>query len=61
MKVKKYIQGITFFTTLQMYQTLKDISDQREISLSDLLREIIDSYLSVNIPTSKQKERGAGM
>ncbi|MFC1513446.1 hypothetical protein ACFL5P_00380 [candidate division KSB1 bacterium] len=47
MKKRKYKIPVTFFTTESMYNTLKEISDnEREIGLSELLREIIDNYLS---------------
>ena len=48
MKLKQFIHGITFFTTLQMYQEMKKISDFRQISLSELLREIIEKFLAMN-------------
>ena len=46
MKIKKYIQGVTFFISTDMYSDLKKISDQREISTSELLRELIGEYLT---------------
>jgi len=45
MKVKKYVHGVTFFVSAEMLKLLKKVSDQKEISLSELLREIIDQYL----------------
>jgi len=54
MKTKKYIQGITFFITLEMYREIKLISDTKQMSLSELLREVIEDYLekkAVNIIT----------
>jgi len=45
MRDKKYIQGVTFFTTVSMYQRVKILSDEKRIALSELLREAIDRYL----------------
>jgi len=45
MKKKKYMQGITFFVEPDMYEAIKKISDQREISLSELLRELVENHL----------------
>ena len=45
MKKKKYLQGITFFVQPDMYGAMKEISDKREISLSEFLRELIENHL----------------
>jgi len=45
MKKKKYLQGITFFVQPEMYGEMKKISDAREISLSELLRELVENHL----------------
>jgi metal-responsive CopG/Arc/MetJ family transcriptional regulator len=45
MKKKKYVQGITFFTTERMYEELETLSDALEISLSELLRQAVKNYL----------------
>jgi len=50
MKKKKYLQGVTFFISTNMYCDLKKIPDQREISMSELLRELIGDYLT-NVTT----------
>lgn len=50
MKKKKYLQGITFFVSPEMYGAMKEISDQREISLSELLRELIQKHLESRMP-----------
>lgn len=45
MKVKKFTCGITFFVTPEMYQDLKQLSDEREIAISELLRAwIADAF-----------------
>ena len=44
MKYRKYVQGITFFTTPQMYQDVKQASDELAISLGEFLRNIIEEY-----------------
>jgi hypothetical protein len=45
MKLRKYTQGVTIFTTPEMYHEVKRVSDEMEISLSELFREIISQYL----------------
>jgi hypothetical protein len=45
MKLRKYTQGITIFTTPEMYHEVKQLSDRLEISLSELFREMIMEYL----------------
>lgn len=45
MKLRKYTQGITIFTTPEMYHEVKRMSDRMEISLSELFREMITEYL----------------
>ena len=44
MKTRKFTQGLTMFTTLEMYQDMKKLSDERNISLSELFREMITEY-----------------
>lgn len=46
MKPKKLKNGVTVFTTDEMYESIKRISDEQEISLGQLIREAIDAYLS---------------
>jgi hypothetical protein len=45
MKLRKYTQGITIFTTPEMYHEVKRVSDELEVSLSELFREMISQYL----------------
>lgn len=45
MKLRKYTQGISIFTTQEMYQEVKRVSDEMQISLSELFREMINQYL----------------
>jgi predicted CopG family antitoxin len=45
MKKKKYLQGITFFVQPEMYGEMKKISDRREISLSEFIRELVEIHL----------------
>jgi hypothetical protein len=44
MKLRRYTQGITIFTSAEMYQEVKRESDEREVSLSELFREMITEY-----------------
>jgi hypothetical protein len=48
MREKQYTQAITFFVTVPMYQAIKEISDRKRISLSELMRKIISEYLKGN-------------
>ena len=50
MKIKQFSQGITFFVTYSMYQNLKTISDQKQVSLSELLRQVLAGYLETKGP-----------
>ena len=46
MKRKTYTQGVTFFLAPEMYEALKKISDETQVSLSELLlRNIIELFL----------------
>ncbi len=45
MKTRKYTQGITFFTTPEMYQRVKDVSDELKIGLSEFIRDLVASHL----------------
>ncbi len=47
MKVRKFVNGITFFTTPEMYQAIKKVTDERQISISDFLRSAIVRYLEL--------------
>jgi predicted CopG family antitoxin len=49
MKKKKYLQGVTFFVAPEMYEAIKQISDEREVSLSELLRELIKAHMESRI------------
>lgn len=56
MKKRKYTQGITFFTTTEMYEEIKRITDQNEIGLSEFLRDLIDQYLNSNRDPDKSQD-----
>jgi len=45
MKKRKYSQAITFFVEPSMYQAVKELTDQREIGLYELLSDAKESYL----------------
>ena len=48
MKVKTYVQAVTFFASVAMYEKLKKISDDQRISLSELIRGMIEKQMKVN-------------
>ena len=57
MKTRKYTQGMTLFTTPEMFQDMKRVSDEREISMSELFREMITEYFkNHNIEGGKSHE-----
>ena len=41
MKTKQFTHGVTIFMTLEMYQAVRNLSDQKQISLSELIRRLI--------------------
>jgi hypothetical protein len=45
MRLKKYIHGLTFFTTVDMFEALKQISDEKQIGMSELLRLVLNEYI----------------
>ncbi len=45
MREKQFTHGITFFVTPEMYQTVKKDTDELRISVSDLMRRLIEDYL----------------
>ena len=46
MRQKQYTHAIIFFTSVGMYQTVKDIADSRRIALSEFLRDVVQQYLA---------------
>ncbi len=52
MKIRQYTQGITIFTSPEMYQNVKRLSDERNISMAELFREMIEEYFK-NLPAKK--------
>ena len=45
MKTRKYTQGITFFTTPEMYLMVKGVSDEMNIGLSEFIRDLVANHL----------------
>jgi len=45
MKLRKYTQGVTIFTTPEMYCEVKKVSDAEQVSLSEIFRQMIAEYL----------------
>ena len=45
MRGKKFTHGITFFVPAEMYQDIKKDTDELQISMSDLIRRLIEDYL----------------
>jgi hypothetical protein len=57
MKKRKYSQAITFFVEPSMYQAVKELTDQLEIGLSELLREAVQNHLdAVNEEAAKTRD-----
>ena len=55
MRKKKFTVGVTFFTTPEMYELIRNIADQREISQSLFLRTAVERYLSA-LPEQKASD-----
>ena len=43
MKQKKFVQGITFYVTNEMYGDLKEISDCQNKAISEIIRENLEA------------------
>jgi hypothetical protein len=60
MRGKKFTHGITFFVTAEMYQGIKKDTDELQISMSDLIRRLIEDYLygshSYSRPSFEERE-----
>jgi hypothetical protein len=52
MRLKKYTQGVTFFITPDMLEVLKKISDEKQVSVSEVLREVLSQYLSQRVQST---------
>lgn len=48
MKMKKYVQGVTFFTTPTMYEQIKQLTDDKNIGVSEFIRDLIEKYFNSN-------------
>ena len=48
MRKKQFTQGITIFTTPEMYSAIKKASDETEVSISEFFRNVVAWYLSMN-------------
>jgi hypothetical protein len=60
MRLKRYTHGLTFFITTEMFEALKKISDEKEISMSELLREVLDQYICQQPQAEGDNENGVG-
>jgi hypothetical protein len=54
MRKKTYTQGITIFTTPEMYQAVKEVSDEQEISLGEFFRKMITEHFRCSTGSQKQ-------
>jgi len=48
MKSKKYVYGVSFSVTEEMYQALKENADESQMGLGELLREIVSKHIKKN-------------
>jgi len=46
MKPKKYTTGVTFFTTRGMYEQIRSMSENRQVSQAEILREAVTRYFA---------------
>ena len=60
MKRKKLTHGITFFVTAETYEAVRKDVDEGQVSISELMRGLIEDYLngthSYNKPTLGEVE-----
>ena len=54
MREKQYTHAITFFASGSMYQTIKNISDEKKVSLSVIVRAAILKYLEADVYLEKE-------
>jgi predicted transcriptional regulator len=45
-RFRKYTDGITFFVSRDMRKKLDDMAESRELSVSQILREILNAYFA---------------
>jgi len=45
MRLKRYTHGLTFFITGEMFEALKKIADEQQMSMSEILRVVLDEYI----------------
>ncbi len=60
MKQRSFIQGVTLYVTPEMYQTLRQLSDERKESMSETIRGMIDHCLETSNQTTKKEEQKNG-
>jgi hypothetical protein len=58
MRVKKFTCGITFFVTPEMYQDLKQLSDEKQIAISEVLRGWITDRLIMRVGATPKEIGG---
>ena len=44
MKKKKFTHGITFFTIPEMFEAIRNVSDELEVGVSDFMRQLVEHY-----------------
>ncbi len=49
MKIRKYVNGISFSASMEMYEQLKDMARNNDVSLGETIRELLSNGI--------QKER----
>lgn len=58
MKRKKLTHGITFFVTAEIYQAVRKDVDEGQVSISELMRGLIEDYLNgINFYNSSRLEK----
>lgn len=45
MRLKRYTHGLTLFISQEMFQALKRLSDSQQVSMSELVREVLQSHI----------------
>ena len=56
MKQRIYVQGVTLYVTPEMYQTLRQLSDQGKESMSETIRGMIEQCLKTYNQNNNKEE-----
>jgi hypothetical protein len=55
MKKKKFTHGITFFTIPEMFEAVRNVSDELEVGVSDFMRQLVEHYFKTRSTKDEAK------